>query len=163
MPTPGVPRVLRYVSIPSYRKMSALNECIPADPTTCPPGPSLPTPAQDLNIQIITTLCPSKCFGLQFATLLSRLQQNFPATAWDEATLTTILNSGKRQGIYTGGCARLLFQVRWAVNREMAYLHPTNRVYQNICKFIRFNPSCNDTQAGNYNAVYSGNEPCCFS
>jgi hypothetical protein len=85
---------------------------------------------QNLNAQIIQVLCHST---LQFNDILHSLQTRFPASNWSSNLLNTFLSLGTKQG----RLVQVTFNPqRWQVRRDMAYVFPTNQIYQNLCETI---------------------------
>lgn len=140
--------------------MSHNTTCIPADPTTCPPGPPV-SPEFSATAEIIMVLCPAKCYGLTTNTLLSRLQSRYPDANWTEELLQENLEQGMTRGLYTYGCPTTQGEPRVALSKDGIRRHPQNAQFSGLCYWVKPTECRLGTQTSNYNAVYAGNETCC--
>lgn len=83
-----------------------------------------------LNSQLIKILCGGTG---DLSSILSSLQSLYPSYGWTSSILSALLVKGVKEGRF--------IQVtknpdRWQVRQNMAFVFPSNVVYQNLCTGI---------------------------
>lgn len=111
-----------------------------------------------LDAQIIQTLSGTSCTnGLTQATLLARLQANFPNSGWTANELAQRLQVGRRRGRFC-----LNANQTYVLNNNMIAVNPSNRVFQSLASQIKqFN--LQRTSIEGIQVPFQGNEQPCFT
>ena len=83
-----------------------------------------------LNSQLIKVLCGGTG---DLSSILALLISKYPSSGWTSSILSTLLVKGVKEGRFVQVTTS---PQRWQVRQNMAFVFPSNQVYQNLCTGI---------------------------